>query len=128
MQELKASVIYFLIVFGAGFTLGPIRIFWVVPRFGARMAELLEAPIMIGVTFVAAKWVVGRFRLPTRLSSRAAMGGVALLLMLLAEFTLVLWLRGISITEYFSNRDPVAGAIYYFSLALLAVMPLLVDR
>jgi len=31
MQTLKAGVLYFAIVFGAGFVLGPIRILWVVP-------------------------------------------------------------------------------------------------
>jgi hypothetical protein len=47
MQILKAGVLYFALVFGTGFVLGPIRILWVVPRFGARIAELMEAPIMI---------------------------------------------------------------------------------
>ena len=46
MQILKAGVLYFALVFGAGFVLGPIRILWVVPRFGTSMAELMETPIM----------------------------------------------------------------------------------
>jgi hypothetical protein len=37
------------------------------------------------------------------------MGFVAAGLLLVAEFTLVLWLRGMSIREYFASRDPVAG-------------------
>ena len=40
MQILKAGVLYFALVFGAGFVLGTIRILWVVPSFGTRMAEL----------------------------------------------------------------------------------------
>ena len=44
MQIVKAAVLYFALVFGAGFVLGPIRILWVAPRLGARVAELLEAP------------------------------------------------------------------------------------
>ena len=47
MHILKAGVLYFALVFGTGFMLGPILILWVVPRFGARIAELMEAPIMI---------------------------------------------------------------------------------
>ncbi len=54
MRTLKAGVLSFAIVFGAGFVLGPIRIVWVVPRLGARIAELLEAPIMLVITIVAA--------------------------------------------------------------------------
>jgi hypothetical protein len=44
---LKAGLIYFAIVFGAGFVLGTIRTLWVVPRLGTRMAELMETPIML---------------------------------------------------------------------------------
>ncbi len=48
--------------------------------------------------------------------------------MLIAEFTLVLWLRGLSIKEYLAARDPVAGTVYYVALGVFAVMPLLVAR
>jgi len=41
------------------------------------------------------------------------MGCVALGLLLAAEFTLVLWLRGLSISEYLASRDPVSGTVYY---------------
>jgi hypothetical protein len=128
MRILKSAVLYFAIVFGAGFVLGPIRIWWVVPRFGTRMAELMEAPIMLVVTIITARWIVRRLALPSTPSSRLGMGCIALGLMLVAEFTLVLWLRGLSITEYLASRDPVSGTIYYLLLAVFAIMPLLVAR
>jgi len=56
------------------------------------------------------------------------MGGIGLALMIVAEFLLVLRLRGLSIREYFATRDPVAGMVYYAALAAFAVMPLLVAR
>jgi hypothetical protein len=34
-------------VFGTGFVLGPIRVLWAVPRLGERVAELMEAPLML---------------------------------------------------------------------------------
>ena len=128
MQILKAGVLYFAIVFGAGFVLGPIRILWVVPRFGTRMAELMEAPIMFVITIAAARWIVRRLALPPIPSSRLGMGFAALGLMLVAEFTLVLWLRGLSISEYLASRDPVSGTVYYVMLGVFAIMPLLVAR
>ncbi len=128
MQILKAGILYFIVVFGAGFLLGPIRILWVVPRLGTRVAELLEAPIMFVITIVAARWIVRRFAMPPTPSSRLGMGGVALSLMLIAEFTLVVWLRGLSIREYLAGRDPVAGTVYYATLGPFAIMPLLVAR
>ena len=108
--------------------LGPIRILWVVPRFGTRMAELMETPIMLVVTIIAARWIVRRLALPSTPSSRLGMGCIALGLMLVAEFTLVLWLRGLSISEYLASRDPVSGTVYYVMLGVFAIMPLLVAR
>lgn len=128
MAVLKAGVLYFAIVFGAGFALGPVRIMWVVPRFGARMAELMETPIMLVVIIASARWIVRRLAVPSTPSCRLGMGCVALGLLLVAEFTLVLWLRGISLSEYLANRDPVAGTVYYGMLAVLTVMPLLAGR
>jgi hypothetical protein len=128
MQTLKAGVLYFALVFGAGFVLGPIRILWVAPRLGTRMAELLEAPIMFVVTIIAARWIVRRLAVPPTASSRLSVGCIAVSLLLLAEFTLVLWLRGLSISEYLAGRDPVAGTVYYVMLGMFAVMPLLVAR
>ena len=128
MQILKASVLYFALVFGAGFVLGPIRILWVVPRFGTRMAELMETPIMFVVSIVAARWIVRRLAVPSTPSRRLGMGCVALGLLLVAEFTLVLWLRGLSISEYLASRDPVSGTVYYVMLGVFAIMPLLVAR
>jgi hypothetical protein len=128
MQILKAGVVYFALVFGAGFLLGSIRTLWVVSRFGTRMAELMETPIMFVVTSVAARWVVRRLAVPSIPSWRLGMGCVALGLLLFAEFTLVLWLRGLSISEYFASRDPVSGTVYYVMLGVFAIMPLLVAR
>jgi type IV secretory pathway TrbD component len=108
--------------------LGPIRILWIVPRFGTRMAELMELPIMLVVTIVVARWVVLRLAVPSTLSSRLGMGCLALGLLLLAEFTLVVWLRGLSISEYVASRDPVSGTVYYVMLAMFAIMPRVVAR
>jgi hypothetical protein len=128
VRILKAALLYFALVFGAGFVLGPIRILWVVPRFGTRMAELMEAPIMLLVTIFAARWIVRRLALPATPSGRLGTGCIALGFMLIAEFGLVLWLRGLSISEYLANRDPVSGTIYYAMLVVFAIMPLLVAR
>ena len=128
MQILKAGLLYFALVFGAGFVLGPIRLLWVVPRFGTRIGELMETPIMFAITIAAARWVVRRLAVPSIPSRRLGMGGVALSLLLIGEFTLVLWLRGLSVREYLAGRDPVSGTVYYLILGVFAIMPLLVAR
>ena len=128
MPILKAGVLYFGLVFGAGFVLGTIRTLWVVPLVGARTAELMEMPIMLAVTIVAARWTVVRLSVPMVWSARLEMGCIALVLMLIAEFGFVLWIRGLSIKDYLATRDPVAGAVYYLLLAVFAIMPLLTRR
>ena len=127
MQILKAGILYFSLVFGAGLVLGPMRILWLVPRYGIRLAELMEMTIMLVVVILAAQWVVRRFTLqPT--FSRLGVGLIVLSLLLVTEFTLVLRLRDLTIAEYLASRDPVSGTVYYAMLGVFAVMPLLVAR
>ena len=128
MRIVKAGVIYFALVFGAGFVLGTIRTLWIVPRLGTRMSELMETPIMLVISIVAARWTVLRLAVPSVPSARLVMGGIALVLMLVAEFGFVLWLRGMSIRDYLATRDPVSGTVYYAMLGVFAIMPLLVVR
>ncbi len=115
-------------MFGVGFVLGTIRTLWFVPRVGARAAELMEMPLMLVVTMVAARYTVVWLSVPMMWSARLGMGCIALVLMLIAEFGFVLWIRGLPIKEYFSTRDLVSGTAYYLLLIVFAIMPLLVHR
>ena len=72
-----AGLLYFALTFGAGFLLGPIRILVLEPRVGVRAAELLEIPVMIGVTLLAARWVTRRLAVPPATGPRLGMGLLA---------------------------------------------------
>jgi nitroimidazol reductase NimA-like FMN-containing flavoprotein (pyridoxamine 5'-phosphate oxidase superfamily) len=125
---LRAALVYFVIVFGAGSVLGPIRTLLLVPRVGERIAELIELPVMLIVILMAAKFIVHRFQLPPHMIYRLGAGVIAFALGIVFEFGLVLKVTGVTLTEYFHTRDPVATAAYYISLVLLALMPLMVGR
>ncbi len=56
------------------------------------------------------------------------MGCIALIFMLITEFGFVLWIRGLSIKEYFATRDPVSGTAYYLLLVVFAIMPVFISR
>jgi hypothetical protein len=84
----------------------------------------MEAPIMFGISILAARWVLQHLQVSPLRSRRLAMGCIALGLMLVAEFTLGLWIRGVTIRGYFAARDPVSGAAYYLTLGAFAVVGL----
>ena len=128
MRILQAAVLYFFLVFGAGFVLGIGRVLVVVPLLGERTAELLEMPLMLGVIFFAARWIV-RHRLDDhRLISTFSVGFIGMGLIMIADLAVGMLLRGMSITEVFLERDPVSGAAYYTSLLLFAITPAVLAR
>jgi len=55
IQILKVGALYFAAVFAVGFVLGAIRTLWVEPELGTRVAELIEAPMMLLVVVFAAR-------------------------------------------------------------------------
>jgi hypothetical protein len=128
-QLVKAAAVYFALVFGAGFVLGTIRVLWLVPIVGTRTAELLEAPVMLAVVIYAARWVVRHFgKERDSPTSWLGVGGLALVLALLFDFTVILRIRGLSFEQYVEAFDPVAGTAYFVMLGVFAVMPILVAR
>lgn len=128
VRILKAGALYCALVFGAGFALGPVRVVWVVPRLGERIAELTEMPIMFVVIVLAAHWTCRRLSVPPLPTRRLMMGVAALVLLLVLEFTVVLLIRGVTLSDYIANRDPVAGTVYVLMLGVYAMMPMLVAR
>jgi hypothetical protein len=123
IQFFEAAGLYFLIVFATGFVLGPIRELWAVPRFGERVAELIEQPIMLVAVVLAARWTVRRFRVSLETSKSLGIGLIALGFLLVAELLVVVGVRGLSVANYIKSRDPVSGTVYLLMLAVFALMP-----
>jgi hypothetical protein len=128
MRTLWAGLSYFLLVFGAGFLLGAIRIPLLVPRLGERLAELIEMPVMFVVILACARFVTRRFALPAAAPVRLVTGILALGLMIAAELFLAAALQGSTPGEYIAARDPVSGSVYVLMLVLFALMPLILAR
>jgi hypothetical protein len=114
---------YFALVFGAGFILGAVRVLFLVPRVGVRMAELLEMPVMLLVIVCAARAVIRRFALAPVPGARLPVGALALALLVAAELLLAAVLQGQSVQQYVASRDPVSGSAYLGMLVLFALMP-----
>lgn len=127
-RTLKAGLAYFAVVFGAGFILGVLRTFFLVPRLGERLAELAEMPIMFVVIMIAARSLTRRFAVPPMTSARLGMGVLALALLLAAELALAVALQDRSLAEYIASRDPISGTVYLVMLVLFAAMPVLLGH
>ncbi len=128
MQILQTAILYFLLVFGAGFVMGTGRVLFLIPLLGERTAELLEMPLMLIVTVVVAHWIVRHRLADRRPSTTLSVGFIALGILLIAELAVGVWVRGMSAAEVFLNRDPISGTAYYAALLLFAVMPTFVTR
>lgn len=124
---MKLGAIYFVVTFTFGFVFGVIRTLWLVPAVGERAAELIEMPFMLVVIVFAARTIVRRHR-EMRAGQWVVVGLLALALLLAVEFTAVLRLRGLSLSKYFADRDPVSGTAYYLMLGAFAAMPLVIFR
>ena len=122
---LKAGVLYFAVVFAIAFAPGTARVLWLVPRIGARAAELAEMPVLLAAMILAARKIVRRLNVPSAPGVRLAMGGIALALVLVFDFTMVLQLRGLTLQTYFDTLDPVSGTAYYALLGVFAMTPYL---
>jgi hypothetical protein len=127
-QPIKAGLAYFALVFGAGFVLGVLRVSFLVPRLGERVAELSEMPLMFAVIVIAGRFVVRRFAVAPSTSARLGTGLLALGLMLAAELMLAVVLQDRSLADYVASRDPVSGGVYLAMLVLFALMPVFVGR
>jgi hypothetical protein len=125
MRTIKAGITYFGLVFGAGFILGSIRVPFLVPRFGERVTELTEMPVMFIVILLSARYITKRSALHTAASVRLSIGFLALGLLLAAEILLAVILQDQPLRQYVASRDPVSGTVYLIMLALCAAMPLI---
>ena len=126
VQVLKAGTIYFLVAVGAEFVLELIRLQVVALHVDEKLAEMLEIPNVLLATIIGARWVVDRFTLPPLPGIRLSVGLVALMLLLIAEGTIILPLHGLSVTEYLSGQDPIVGVAPLDALGVLTTMPFLV--
>jgi hypothetical protein len=130
LHTIKAGISYFSITFGAGFIMGAIRVPFLEPRLGERVAELIEMPFMfiVIVIVLAARFATARFGLPATTWVRSSTGFLALGLLIAAELLLAVSLQDRSLGEYVSSRDPISGSVYLSMLAVFAAMPLVITR
>lgn len=123
LRILRLGFLYFVLVFGAGFILGPLRVLFLEPQLGSRTAELLEMPIMLVVIWLASGWLMRHFLIGLKLGEQIGVGVVAVVGVLVADVAVGVLLRGMTVSEVFLRRDLVSSVAYYGLLVLCALMP-----
>jgi len=128
MKILGTALLYFIIVFGVGFLLGPIRVLVLEPRFGTLAAVLCETPFLVGAILVASRVASRALRLEARKSALLAVGLIALVMQQIADLAVGVTLRGISLSEQLARFATAEGTIYAALLVLFAAMPALAKQ
>ncbi len=123
----RAGIAYFATVFAAGFVLGTVRTLLLVPGLGELAAVLVEIPFMLLVAWMACRWLVRRFSVPSRATDRLVMGGVGFALLMVAELLLTLAL-GNGPAAFLAGFAEPAGAAGLAAQVVFALLPLGVAR
>ena len=123
-RPIRAAALYVLAVFGLGMLLGPIRELVLAPRLGALPAALIEAPLVLGFAWLAARFLLRRHAIPPG-APRRVIAAAALVLVLLVEFAAGHLLRGWDLAAWGAHLATPAGWLSLALYGLFALWPLL---
>jgi hypothetical protein len=118
----RAALAYWAWVFAAGFALGTVRTLWLAPRIGPLAAVAAELPIMLAISWNAARRVIARHVIVRR-GDALAMGALALALLLLAEAALARVLGGQGVAAWAAQLATPHGELGLAGQALFALIP-----
>ncbi|MFN9358488.1 MAG: hypothetical protein ACK6A4_16995 [Alphaproteobacteria bacterium] len=120
-----AGSLYFLAVFAIGFLLGTIRTLALEAGFGVGrlLAVLIELPIMLGASWLAAGFLLRRLAVGGGLLARIVMGGFAFLLLMGAEAVLSVVLAGRTLAQHFALYGEASHALGLLGQIGFALIP-----
>jgi hypothetical protein len=123
----SAAIVYCAMVFALGFVLGTVRVLWVIPLVGLIPATLLELPIILGGSWLAAGWLVRRFSL-ARQGEALAVGALAFVILMAAECALAGVLIGQTPAQWLAGLAEPHALLGLAGQVMFALMPWLRTR
>ena len=120
---LKAGTIYFAIVYAIGFLLGTVRVLVLSPRVGETTAVLFEAPVMLFISWIAARWSSSRYSVAAKLQPRLAMGAIAFALLILGELAVSSLVFGRSLPATVATYASLPGVVGLSAQVIFALLP-----
>jgi hypothetical protein len=124
---LRAGLLHFALVFGAGFALGTLREFVLAPAMGRTAALVLEVPVLAAVTWFSALLILRRYALdPWR--ERLGAGLFAFALLQAGEIAVGVFGFGRSLAATIGALATPAGLATLAVQSIVIVFPLLAPR
>jgi hypothetical protein len=118
-----AGIAYTVGVFVVAFAVGMIRVTLVVPRLGPLLAVVLEAPIVLAVSWRVSLWCTRRFNVSRHFRVRILMGTVAFSLLMFLELSFAVLVFGEAVDHYFAKFASIPGAIGLAMQVCFATLP-----
>ncbi len=125
---LRAGITYTLAVFVVAFAVGAIRVTLVAPRTGALLAVLLEAPIVLAVSWQVSRWCTRRLHVSREPRVRALMGAVAFTALMLLELGFSVLLFGETFGNFLAKYSTLPGVVGLATQAGFAIIPWIQGR
>jgi hypothetical protein len=122
-RGVKAGLVYFAIVFAAGFLLGILRVLAVAPRLGESSAVLIELPVMLAVAWVTCGWLIRRYAVNGALAPRLIMGGVAFVMLMPAEMGVAVFGFEQTVVQHVAAYSTVAAVLGLWGQIAFALFP-----
>jgi len=122
---MRPGLLYAIIVFACGFALGAIRVLYVAPKIGALAAVVIEAPIMLALSWRICRVAVRRFQVGPAILARAVMGVVAFFTLMACEFGLGVFFFHKTLGAIFYDYATAPGAVGLAAQFVFALIPIL---
>ncbi len=119
----RPAAAYTGIAYAAGFLFGVVRTLVVTPAVGPLYAVLLEAPLMLAVSWLACGWVMRRFAVPPAARVRLIIGALAFVLLMGVELAVALVLFNQTPATIAAGFATAAGLVGLAAQAAFALMP-----
>ena len=127
-RTIQAGAAYFGVIFVLGFALGTLRVLALAPYLGPTGAVLVELPIMLAASWVICGWMIVRFAVSAVWVDRLLMGGLAFVLLMMAELGVSVLAFGRSVVEHLASYCDVGSQVGLAAQVAFVAIPLFRGR
>ncbi|XOV88197.1 MAG: hypothetical protein ACFHX7_25105 [Pseudomonadota bacterium] len=125
---ITGGLVYFAAALLLGFLLGTLRTLVMIPLVGEVVAVLLELPIILALTWLCCRQIIGRFGIAPRWQDRFQMGALALVILLTVEFLMFVYLFDNAPGSFLTRPGDLLGLAGQGIYALFPTLQLFIKK